>query len=434
MRVNLTPRTIQSYAKSTKRKLIRDAEAPLYVEVRPTGQGKALVTWQARFRNAAGKQRVLRLGAFPDMGLADARKAARTAIGAVADGEDPADAKAMERAQRRRKAARTFGTVAREYLKDCEGNGRRTRTLDLYRQVLGIEPEKPSKDDRGRRPGYRAVTLIGDLGDQPIADLDRGDFRAFRDAFVEAVQAQGRGEGHLGANGALRIARAVMHYAAREGDLAAVPSFNGLFFDKGGRTRRWTHAELRAIWLASEKLGNPWGQYVRLLILTGARRTEMARARWEHWDGNVLRFPAETTKGGRWHTIPLPQTARENLDALPQSGAFIFSTDGGKRPIGGFSKLKAAIEAELAEPIVDWRMHDCRHNLSSFLADRGWPESERAALLNHAQATVTAVYTHSDALTSKLRALAEWEMHVLQVLGRAADAGNVVTIHGRSHD
>lgn len=429
MRITLTPRTIESYAKANRRKLVRDAEAPLYVEVRPTGHGKALVTWQARFRNAAGKQRVLRLGSFPDMGLAAARKAARTAIGAVADGEDPANTKATERAERRRKAGNTFATVAKEFLKDREANGRRIRTLAGYRQILGIAPDEPRRNNRGRT-GYKTLTLIGDLGDQPIADLDRGDFRAFRDAFVETVQAQGRGKGKNGANAALRVARAVMRYGAREGYLASVPSFSGLLFDTSSRDRRWSDAELRAIWLASEKLGGPWGGYLRLLILTGARRSEMASARWEHFDGKLLRFPAESTKGRRWHAIPLPQTARKILASVPSRGDYIFSTDGGDTAIRGFSKLKKEIDATLENPIMDWRFHDCRHNLSSFLADRGWPESERAALLNHAQTSVTSVYTHSDALTTKLRALTEWETHILQVLGRAPQEGDVVTLRG----
>lgn len=58
--------------------------------VRVSAQGRK--TWVLRYR-VNGRQRRLTIGTFQSLGLAKAREAARSALGQVADGEDPATAK-----------------------------------------------------------------------------------------------------------------------------------------------------------------------------------------------------------------------------------------------------------------------------------------------------------------------------------------------------
>src|SRR4029077_3385579 len=46
------------------------------------------------------------------------------------------------------------------------------------------------------------------------------------------------------------------------------------------RDRILTDAELQSVWQAAGKIGGPFGALVRLLVLTGQRRNEVAGMRW----------------------------------------------------------------------------------------------------------------------------------------------------------
>src|SRR5690606_29973694 len=127
----------------------------------------------------------------------------------------------------------------------------------------------------------------------------------------------------------------------------------------------------------------PWMQYVRVLILTAQRRREVARARWREidLDQRIWTIPAERAKSNFAHVVPLSDAVVALLGSLPRSALarndFVFSTDNGVTPIGGFSKLKARLDAailaarveaagetgmaaELVQAPPRWTLHDLR--------------------------------------------------------------------------
>ncbi len=117
------------------------------------------------------------------------------------------------------------------------------------------------------------------------------------------------------------------------------------------RDRVLTDAELAAAWRACDALGWPFGPLVRLLILTGQRRDEVAGMRW--WDLYLERqaweLPRELTKSDRAHVVPLSDPALEIIAALPQLGELVFPARraSGTNAVSGFSRAKARLDAEM---------------------------------------------------------------------------------------
>jgi integrase len=80
--------------------------------------------------------------------------------------------------------------------------------------------------------------------------------------------------------------------------------------------------ELKNVWQAADGLEQPYGAFIKLLILTGARRNEVAEMRWQEIDlaAKLWTLPKERSKNEREHTVPLSDSAVEILKSLPHYG------------------------------------------------------------------------------------------------------------------
>ena len=128
--------------------------------------------------------------------------------------------------------------------------------------------------------------------------------------------------------------------------------------DETRRDRVLNDAELIAVWNAAKKIGYPYGQATQLLILTGARRQEIAALKWCEIEDGAIHLCGARTKNGEPHLIPLSSFARSILDSTPMTGDFVFSLTG-KLPIRNWSRAKADLDdyACITEPYV---VHDFR--------------------------------------------------------------------------
>jgi integrase len=81
--------------------------------------------------------------------------------------------------------------------------------------------------------------------------------------------------------------------------------------EKKPRTRVLTDAELKGLWITSEQLGYPYGPLVRLLMLTGQRKSEVAEAQWSEFDlaKREWSIPPERMKMDAAHLVPLTDDA-----------------------------------------------------------------------------------------------------------------------------
>src|SRR5262245_51522631 len=104
---------------------------------------------------------------------------------------------------------------------------------------------------------------------------------------------------------------------------------------KQPRQRLLSDDELRCLWKATGRLGYPWRQLFRLLLLTGVRKTEAAGARWCEFDFNrkVWSVPPERFKSNATHLVALSADALAVLAELPRfkHGDHVFSFTFGER-------------------------------------------------------------------------------------------------------
>lgn len=122
--------------------------------------------------------------------------------------------------------------------------------------------------------------------------------------------------------------------------------------------------------------------FIYLLLLTGARKSEIATARWDWIDGNRLELPDSKT-GAR--TIFLPPQVMEILDKLPRTGKTILNI---RYPNKCWAKvLKRA-------GISDLRIHDLRHSFASAALSAGLSLSQIGELLGHKSTQTTKRYAH----------------------------------------
>lgn len=137
--------------------------------------------------------------------------------------------------------------------------------------------------------------------------------------------------------------------------------------------RELTDAELRAVWHAADEMDYPFGPLFRLLMLTGARKTEWAASRRAEIDepALLLLVPRERFKSRREHLIPLAPAAWGIVTALPRWDGYLFSTTGGQRPVSGWSRAKARLERLAGDGVAPYRLHDLRVTVASRLARLG---------------------------------------------------------------
>ena len=194
--------------------------------------------------------------------------------------------------------------------------------------------------------------------------------------------------------------------------------------------RALTDAEVGYIWRAADGLGYPFGPMFQLLILTGQRRNEWAAAsRSEiNADKRWLEIPKARYKGGRDHIVPISDEVWSIIDGLPiwpGNDFFILSTLDGRVPVSGFSKAKlrldeAALKAIVAnDPVAKlayYRIHDFRVTCETRLANLGFNQEVRDAVLGHAKPGLQKTYNKYGYFEEKKAALAAYAKHVTSLI------------------
>ena len=132
---------------------------------------------------------------------------------------------------------------------------------------------------------------------------------------------------------------------------------------------------------------------IRLMALTGARRTEVLELRWSEVDLERARIvlPRERSKTGE-KAIPLNSAACDIICAQPRVNEFVFPGRGGQGPLIGVSHRWVTVRGRAKLPGV--RIHDLRHSFASFAVANGASLFLVGKALGHTQATTTERYAH----------------------------------------
>ena len=163
------------------------------------------------------------------------------------------------------------------------------------------------------------------------------------------------------------------------------------------RQRYLSGTELKRLSAVLEaRKSSPAAKAIKLLLLTGARRSEVLGMRWAEIDfeSGSWTKPPSRTKQRRIHRVPLTPTAIDLLSTLrsaPES-EFVFPSTGGSGHLTDVKKQWAVICAEAG--IYNCRIHDLRHSFASVLASGGVSLAIIGGLLGHSQASTTSRYAH----------------------------------------
>lgn len=346
-------------------------------------------TWTLR-RRVGAKVVNRKLGTYPAMGLAGARSAAGKAI------------EAMERDGGTQGLDRTFGAVAGRWVEDS-AKQKNKRWADQERQL--------------------ELHVLPHWRERKIGEIKRRDVRDL----IEGI------EGKVLPNRILALVRPIFRFALSRDWIDASPS-EGIEPPRKEtvRERVLDMGEIARLWAAAPLLGYPSGQFVRMLLLTAQRRTEVASMRWADVDLKAATWiiPAGETKSARSQLVPLSPAAVATLKEVPEIGPFVFSTDG-ETHVSNFAKSKARLDEFLRATggaMAPWRLHDLRRTAATEMVRLGVPELVVSRVLNHAVQGVTGKYyaLHSYA-PEKRQALDAWAAEVDRAVNGDKGA-NVVSL------
>ena len=140
----------------------------------------------------------------------------------------------------------------------------------------------------------------------------------------------------------------------------------------------------------------PYAAALRFILLTLARREEVARARWTDIDFGAKTWTIPETKNGQPHVVPLSRQALELLMSLKSraEGELVFCVKGGG-PLHNWDRETKGIQAE--SNTEGWTRHDLRRTGATMLGDLGELPDIVEAALNHTsiRSTLAATYNRS---------------------------------------
>jgi integrase len=389
----------------SRREIPDGKERGLYLVVQPTGR----MAWALRYR-FNGQPRKLTIGAYPAVGLAKARAEAARAKVSISDGIDVGATK---------KAIRVAAKAERRQ----QSNSVEKVIADFV--ALYAKPNTRDWKETERLLAEFSTAWKG----RPLREIGKPDIHRVLDAIVArgASVTANRKFAQLRKMCRWAVSRGLIEYSPCDG--IDPPSA------EKSRDRVLDSDEIRLVWRAADDLGFPFGPIVKLLALTGQRRSEVGGMEWREIDleKSIWTLPSERSKNKRQHTLPLSPEAIAIINNLPRfSGSrFVFSP--GKTAPSGFSRAKTRIDRLIAKingdaPIESWIFHDIRRSVARGLAALGinLPVIERC--LNHVSgsfAGIVGVYQKHNFSDEMRIAMERWSQHIGAVV-----QANIIPLRG----
>lgn len=344
-------------------------------------------------RLLAGRLHRVTLGRYPALNFPAARDRARELLQVVSEGRDPRAERAEQNLLR---FTNTVEAVTRRFIEQSA-----KRTIKSWRSA------------------ERCIELhvLPTLGNRPIRDIRRSDVHELLDGIV----AQGR----VGTAREVRKHLSRLFNWAVDREIMSDNPVHGMerrdLAPNGDAGRSLADDELSAVWTATGEMGYPFGPMYRLLMLTGQRRSDWAKASRSEIDTErrVLEIPVARYKGHRDHVVPLADPAWEIVGQLPAFSGndyHLFSTRAGSVPVSGFSKAKARLDELALGALAAWRAHDLRVTCETRLAYLGINQEARDAVLGHAKHGLQKTYNKHDYADAKREALATYAAHIMGVV------------------
>ena len=354
------------------------------VKVNPSGRKVYVV--QFRLPNSRRTRR-MSIGPHGVLMPDQARNKAKILIGEAMAGSDP--------------AARAAGRTDSRSVKDVA--------------ALFVSHLEQTRSERYAKEVHRSferdvIPTIGQL------DIKRVDQECVRQAIGRVVD-----KAPVMANRLISMVSSMLSWAEAEGYVDTNPAFKmRRVAAEDPRERILSDQELVAVWSAAPKMGYPWGPFAHLLLLTGARRDEVAAMPWSELDleKGVWTLHRSRVKNRSPHVIPLVSEAVAILGALERDHELVFTTTG-TTPVSGFSNAQLRLHS-LSET-GDWCFHDIRRTFRTSLSRLGVIREVAERLIGHRQGGLIQIYDQYDYLDEKRAAIERYVTFLMELIETKSD-------------
>jgi integrase len=384
----------------------------LVLRITPAGAA----TWSVRARTVDGKRTRPKIGTWPAVGIAEARKRALGISAAILAGGDPVAERQMRRAELAARAG--LPTVA-----DRLAEWREAKSGDWADSYAAAVLRLCARE------------IAPYLGTRPLAETSRVDWTTL-------IARKRRQSASSGAN-LYRACSAFLNHCEAAGwiDRALLPRKGASVLAPAveARQRVLTDEELRAIWQAAVGMQPKSRAFIHLLTMTAVRRQEAADVATGEidLDHGTWSIPGARTKNRTSVTVPLHPVLVADLRAIwPAHGK---AAGPGWRLLGdiagsglaGFSKIKARVDAKSG--VTAWHLHDLRRTARTGMTRLGVPREHAEAALNHisGRSALERTYDRHDFAPEVIAAVQRWQAHVASLVTEAP-LGEVVPLR-RTH-
>ncbi len=352
--------------------------------------------WRLKYRYA-GKEKLLALGVYPDVSLADARAKRDEAKRTLAAGGDPSEVKQSEKQAKILAVSNSFEALAVEWHEHKRPNWSQGYANDILEYL---------QKDVFPFIGKRAIAEI--KAGEMLMVLRKMEQRGVLDKLKKTRQA----------------CRQIFTYAVITGRAEHNPVVDLAGALKAPKQKHFPHlltdqigGFLRAL---SEYTGSTMTQNAtRLLMLTGTRTIELRAAEWSEIDieKGIWQIPAERMKMRRPHVVPLSHQAKallEEVHLLSGRGRFVFPG----RNDAGKTMSEASINQVIKRIGYDGKAtgHGFRHTMSTILHEQGYNTAWIETQLAHVDKnSIRGTYNHAQYLDGR-REMLQWYADYMDAL------------------
>ncbi|CAM7930302.1 TPA: tyrosine-type recombinase/integrase [Klebsiella pneumoniae] len=364
----------------------------LYLLVNPNGSRY----WRLKYR-IAGKEKLLALGVYPDITLAEARQKRADAKKVLAAGGDPGQEKQEEKQAKEQAVANSFERLAMEW-----HSHKSTSWSEGYAEHLLMYLKK----DIFPFIGQKAITDISQV--EMLNVLRKMEQRGVLDKLKKTRQA----------------CRQIFTYAIITGRAEHNPVSDLAGALKSPKQQHYPHLLVDQIPDFLRALSEYSGSTItrnatRLLMLTGLRTIELRASEWVDidFDKGVWNVPAERMKMRRPHLVPISTQVRELLEEIHQltgRGKYVFPG----RNDAGKPMSEASINQVIKRIGYDGKAtgHGFRHTMSTILHEQGYNTAWIETQLAHVDKnSIRGTYNHAQYLDGR-REMLQWYADYMQAL------------------
>lgn len=413
--------------------------------------------WVVRYRNSEGVQKRLTLGRFPALSLTKARERALQTQAAVSAGGDPASEKRRAKTIAAARTVRSLNDLADEYFERAKVGKHKAKGRPKRASTLALDKGRYDKHIRGK------------LGKLDFREIARADVRSLVDSKSAAT-----------GNGCLAVIRQVYSYAIYTERTDRNPAIGIGGQTLNSRDRVLRDEEFRTFWKAaadpasvkpkgrkksepptwSLSMSKPVGIALRLAAVTLQRLNEVVGMQEDELDltGDMPAWtiPADRTKNGRIHIVPLSQPAVElikearalrdtaskaskALNLIPEEAevsAVFPSPNNLMQPMKRHSLTRAMARLCKATELKDITAHDLRRTGATAITSEriGMNRFVVSQVLNHVSdkgggGGATPVYDRHEYLAEKRRALNAWADRLAEIVEGRDRSSNIVALN-----